>query len=406
MDASRQQVTHEKTDALLRRWPPGVDGDGDGDGDCRMRFQPFDLEQYQSQFERTVEHNLADSSVQCLKMHELLNDSEANELLHIGLYYPEVNGTAVLRQKIAALYRAATPENILVTVGASQANSLICSALLKSGDEVVVVSPGYRQVWGLAKNLGCRVRELVLHPEDQWKLDLDHLHTLCSRSTKLVSVVNPNNPTGTILSPEETRQLVQICARNGCWLHLDEVYCGTELNQPETPSLWGEYNKVICVNSLSKAYGLAGLRIGWAVAAPRVIEALWRRHEYSVIAASATSMKLAEIALKHDKRQMLLRRQRRISRKGHAVLQEWIQTQKGAFSLVTPQATSMGFVRYHFDVPSFELAEHIRETQSVLVAPGSLLGVEHHLRISVGYPAEKIKTALDRISEAVCEMAA
>ena len=163
---------------------------------------------------------------------------------------------------------------------------------------------------------------------------------------------------------------------------------------------------MVCVNSLSKAYGLAGLRIGWAVAAPNVIEALWRRHEYAVVAASGVGMKLAEIALRHDKRQMLLRRQRKMSRKGHAVLQDWLPTQKGAFSIVPPAATSIAFVRYHFDVPSFELAEHIRETRSVLVAPGAFLGTEHHLRMSVGYPAEKIKAALEMIGEAVCELAA
>lgn len=371
-----------------------------------MSFHNFELEHYASQFEQTVEYNLADSSVQCLKIHELLNDSEAAELRHANLYYPEVNGTALLRQKIASLYPGANPGNVLVTVGAAQANHMICSTVLKPGDEVIVISPGYRQVWGLAKNLGCKVKEVVLRPEDQWKLNLDRLDALCSRSTRLVSVVNPNNPTGTIFSLEEMRQIVSICAKNGCWLHADEVYCGTELEQDETPTFWGQYGKVICVNSLSKAYGLAGLRIGWAVASPQVSEALWRRHEYAVIAASAPSMKLAEIALKHDKRQMLLRRQRKMSRKGHAVLQEWLQTQKEAFSIVNPQATAMAFVRYHFDVPSFELAEHIRETRSVLVAPGVVFGTEHHLRLAVGYPAERIKSALEMIGEAVCEVAA
>lgn len=371
-----------------------------------MPFRNFELEHYQSLYERTVDYNLADSSVQCVRMQELLNDAEADELLRMSLFYPEVNGTALLRQRIAALYPDATPENVLVTVGASQANSLICSTLLKPGDEVVVVSPGYRQVWGMAKNLGCKVKEVVLRPEDGWKFHPEKLEALCSKSAKLVSVVNPNNPTGSVLSDEQMGEIVRICAKHGCWLHADEVYCGTELGQSETASFWGQYDKLICVNSLSKAYGLAGLRIGWAVAAPKVIEALWRRHEYALIAASGPSMKLAEIALKHEKRQMLLRRQRKISRKGHAALEEWLRTQKGAFSVVKPQATAIAFIRYHFDVPSFELAEHIRETRSVLVAPGSFLGTEQHLRISVGYPAEKIKAVLERIGEAVCELVA
>src|SRR5205807_2855280 len=291
-----------------------------------MDFQNFELEHYQSQFEHSVDYNLADSSVQCANIRDLVSDAEAAELLKIGLYYPEVNGTGLLRQKIAALYPSAGPENVLVTVGASQANSMVCSTLLHPGDDVIVISPGYRQVWGLARNMGCNVTELQLHPEDAWNLDLDKLESLAGKKTKLIAVVNPNNPTGTILSRQEMRRIVEICEETGAWLHADEVYRGTELAQDdETPTFWGEYKKLICTDSLSKAYGLAGLRIGWTVAAPDMVEALWRRHEYAVIAASAPSMKLAEIALQPARRKMLLDRQKKLSREGHAILGDWIQ---------------------------------------------------------------------------------
>ncbi|MGC2695493.1 MAG: aminotransferase class I/II-fold pyridoxal phosphate-dependent enzyme, partial [Candidatus Angelobacter sp.] len=279
-----------------------------------MQFQTFDLEYFQSQFERTVEYNLADSSVKCANVSDIMAGEDATPLLELPLYYPEVNGTELLRLRIAALYSHATGAHVLVTVGAAQANSIVCSALLEASDEVIVVSPGYRQVWGLAKNLGCRVNEAQLRPENNWRLDLDELESLAGPKTKLISIVNPNNPTGSILSGEEMRRIVQICQRSGAWLHADEVYRGTELSREETPSFWGMYDKVICVNSLSKAYGLAGLRIGWIVAAPEMIEELWRRHEYAVIAAAGPSMKLAEIALQPEKRKMLLERQKRLSR--------------------------------------------------------------------------------------------
>jgi aspartate/methionine/tyrosine aminotransferase len=369
-----------------------------------MDFQNFELEYYQSRFERTVEHNLADSSVQCAKVHDVIGDAAAGELLNLDLYYPEVNGTQRLRETIAALYPRATAANVLVTVGAAQANSMVCSTLLEAGDEVVVTSPGYRQVWGLAKNLGCHVKEVELRPEDHWRLDLDRLQSLCSDKTRLVAIVNPNNPTGSMLSREEMRRIVEICQRHGAWLHADEVYQGTEFSSEETPSFWGEYEKVICTNSLSKAYALAGLRIGWAVAAPDVIEALWRRHEYAVIAASGPSMKIAEIALQPSKRKMLLDRQRRLATEGHAILQEWIERHHDVLSLIKPAATGIAFVRYHFDLHSYELAERIRKTCSVLVAPGVLLGRENHLRMAVGYPPEKLKTALWRISDVLRDL--
>jgi aspartate/methionine/tyrosine aminotransferase len=369
-----------------------------------VNFQNFELEYFQSQFERTVEYNLADSSVKCANVSDLLAGENADQLTTLPLYYPEVNGTALLRERIAALYPNAGPSNVLVTVGAAQANWMICATLLEPGDEVIVISPGYRQVWGLAKNLGCRVRQVQLHPENGWRLDLDELERLAGTKTKLISIVNPNNPTGSILSPQEMQRIVSICDRTGAWLHADEVYRGTELANPETPSFWGMYDRVICVNSLSKAYGLAGLRIGWALAAPQMIEELWRRHEYAVIAASGPSMALAEIALRSDKRQMLLDRQKQLSREGHRILREWIAGQNGRLSVRDAVATSIAFVRCHFDMDSVTLANHIRQKASVLVAPGAYLGTEHYLRITVGYEPEKMKAALSRIADACAEL--
>jgi aspartate/methionine/tyrosine aminotransferase len=370
-----------------------------------MKFQNFDLEYFQSQFERSVEINLADSSVKCANVSDLLAGEDARPLLELPLYYPEVNGTTTLRDRIAALYRNASRTNVLVTVGAAQANWMVCSTLLEQGDEVIVISPGYRQVWGLAKNAGCQVKEAQLRPQNNWRLDLDELESLAGSKTKLISIVNPNNPTGSILSREEMQKIVNICQKTGAWLHADEVYRGTELAGEETPSFWGMYERVVCVNSMSKAYGLAGLRIGWAVASPQMVEELWRRHEYVVIAAAGPSMTLAEIALLPAKRTMLLDRQRELSRRGHTVLENWVREQEGRFSVSKAVATSIAFVRYHFDMPSAELANHIRERASVLMAPGGYLGTENHLRITVGYEPEKVRKALDRIGGIAEELA-
>ena len=366
-----------------------------------MNFQNFELEYFQSRFERTVEYNLADSSVKCASVSDLLAGEDAAPLTTLPLYYPEVNGTVLLRERIAALYQNASAANVLVTVGAAQANWMICSTLLEPGDDVIVVSPGYRQVWGLARNTGCRVHEVQLHPENDWRLDLHELERLAGPRTKLVSIVNPNNPTGSILSAKEMERIIEICKVRGAWLHADEVYQGTELAGVKTPSFWGMYDRVICANSLSKAYGLAGLRIGWALASSEMIEELWRRHEYAVIAASGPSMKLAEIALRPDKREMLLARQKSLSAEGHRILRDWVLQQNGKFSVGPAVATSIAFVRCHLDIGSVELASRIRTKASVLVAPGAYLGTEHHLRITVGYEPQKVKTALERISEAV-----
>jgi aspartate/methionine/tyrosine aminotransferase len=371
-----------------------------------LAFQEFELERYQSLYEHTVEINLADSSVQCLTTRDWLTEDERQALLDTALYYPQVNGTERLRERIAALYPGARADNVLVTVGAAQANSMTCAALLHPGDEVVVVSPGYRQVWGLARNLGCAVKELVLRPERDWRPDLDELDALVGPRTRLMGIVNPSNPTGIVLTPAEMERMVAACARVGAWLHADEVYIGTErAGQEETPSFWGRYDRVVCTNSLSKAYGLAGLRIGWALADADTIQALWRRHEYAVIAAAAPSMTLGEIALGPEKRRVLIDRQRRLAREGWAAMNAWLAKQDGVFSVRQSAATCIALVRYELQLSSYELAELIRQHANVLVSPGSLLGAEGHLRITVGYPAAKVRGALDRISEALAPLA-
>jgi len=369
-------------------------------------FTPFELEVYQSLYEHTVQYNLADSSVKCVTTREWLDEEEIERLLDTGLFYPEVNGTTALRNAVADLYPGATAANVLITVGASQANAMVCQTLLEPGDEVVVMTPGYRQVWGTARNMGCVVRDLPLRADAGWRIDLDALDAVVTPRTKLVAIVNPNNPTGTVLTEVEMQRIVAACARVGAWLHVDEVYHGTEhAGIPDTPSFWGRYDRLICTNSLSKAYGLSGLRIGWALTTPQMSEELWRRHEYAVIAAAAPSMTLAEIALRPHKRARLLARQRQISRAGHAVMRDWVAQHADLVSLHTPQATSIAFVRYHVDQPALVVSETLRQQHSVLVAPGSALGAEGHLRVTVGYDTTSVATALGRLADVLQSLA-
>lgn len=364
-------------------------------------FEPFALEKYQSDYEHNVEINLADSGVKCLRIDELVTPEEHAQLAKLDLYYPEVNGTKPLREAIAAMYQGADAENVLVTVGAAQANLLSVMTLVRPGDEVVVISPGYRQVWGLARNAGAIVREAVLDSARAWRLDLDALEAMINPRTRLVAIVNPNNPSGSVLSPAERKHIVDACARVGVWLHVDEVYSGTEhTGELPTPSFWGAYDKLICVNSLSKAYGLSGLRIGWAISDHRTIQDLWRRHEYATIAAAGPSMALATLALEPARRARLIARQRQLTRDGRKAMESWIATQKGRFSLQPSSATSLSFVRIHTEASSLEVAEKIRRDVNVLVGPGAFLGAEHHLRISNGYDTARLARALARVEEA------
>jgi len=369
-----------------------------------MGFQVFELERWQSDYEHTVDTNLADSSVRGVRLGDLLKPADRERLLAAELNYPMVNGTEQLRDRIAALYPNATRDHVLVTVGGAEANQIVCQTLLGPGARVAVMEPGYRQVWGLAHGLGCEVHGFALDPDRGWRPNLDALADLAKGGLALISLVNPNNPTGSVLRSEEIDTIIRIAASTGAWILADEVYRGAErYRDEETPSLWGRYDRVIAVNSLSKAYGLSGLRLGWIVAPPDQIQPLWRRHEYAVIAAALPSMLLAEIALEPTVRNRLIARQRGLCREGWTV--PWLAKHKSLVSVGASEASSMAFVRYSLRQSSVEVADRIRRQASVLVAPGEYLGCDHHLRITHGLGRDKVAPALEKIAEVLTEMA-
>jgi len=160
------------------------------------------------------------------------------------------------------------------------------------------------------------------------------------------------------------------------------------------------------MNSLSKAYGLPGLRIGWVVAPEDARDAIWRRHEYTTISATMLSNKLAAIALSPSVRPRLVQRVRGYIRSGFEILEAWLEEHESTLSLVPPQAAAIAFPRYHLDINSSELVERLIREKSVLVGAGDHFGVDHHLRISFGLPADHLRPALDRIHDLIVELQA
>ena len=372
-------------------------------------FYPFLMERMMSKFEQDVEYNLSESGVHPVSLGELLGDTPdyINHLLSTELNYPHVNGVPELRENIAALYDGATVENILATVGAAEANYITTRTLLSEGDEIAIMLPNYMQIWGIAKNHGLKVKEFHLREERGWALDLDELDEVVTANIRLIAVCNPNNPTGYILTEAEMDAIIAAAERVGAWILADEVYSGAErLTDERTPSFYGRYNKVIAVGSLSKAYGLPGLRIGWAVAPPETIDEIWARHEYTTISATMLSNKLAAIALSPEVRPRLIQRARDYIREGYSVLQQWMDSHGDTFSLTPPQAAAIAFVRYHLDINSTEFTERLRKEKSVLIVPGDHFGMDHLVRISFGLPHDYLVSALDRIHELIVELKA
>jgi aspartate/methionine/tyrosine aminotransferase len=361
------------------------------------RFVPFELERWQSTWENRVRFNLSESGVHPLTIQELLGlaGASAVPLLDVRLGYAQSNGTDLLRERIAALYPGASPDQVLVTTGSSEANFVTCWRLLQPGDKVAIMMPNYLQTWGLAQNFGAEVRPFQLHEKESWEPYAEEIRTAITPGTKLVVVTNPHNPTGHVLSDANRKVILERAAEVGAWILADEVYTGAERDGKTTQSFWGSgYDKIIIVNGLSKAYGLPGLRIGWIVTQPQLSLETWARHDYTTIGPSGATDHLAAVALEprvHDK---LIERTRRILTANYPVMEAWLKSFGETFSWIPPRAGAICWAHYRQGPPAAEVVEKLRAQHSVLLCPGDHFGMPGYLRFGFGGELQHFQEAL------------
>ncbi len=370
-----------------------------------MKQPIFVMERWQSHHENEVEFNLAESGVQPITLEELLRLT-AIDPSDTLLGYGHTDGSPLLRERIAAMYPGAEAANVVATVGSAEANFLAMWSLVEPGDRVVVVRPTYEQTTGLAAGLGAHVESVWLEEDRGWQPAAGAAAEAIQPGTRVVVVTNPNNPTAHPLGEAATAEIVEAAERVGAWILSDEVYAGGELSGEPTPSIWGRTDRVLVSASLSKAYGLPGLRLGWLLAPPEFREDLWARKDYTTIAPSPLSDRLGAAALEPGVRSGLLERGRRILLENLAVLEEWAAGHADILSLARPRAGAVAFFRYDLSIGSTDLAEQLLAEQSVLIVPGDQFGIDHHFRIGYGYTSPPLAPGLERVSRMIDQLAA
>jgi len=371
-----------------------------------MKLEPFAMERMQSTYENQVDFNLSESGVHPLRLGELVDDTASRDaLLAEGLRYTQSNGTVPLRASIAALYAGATPNHIQVTNGGSEANYITTWNLVEPGDEVVMMVPNYMQTWGLTRAFGATVKEWPLvNSGSRWSVDADALAHIVSPRTRLIIICNPNNPTGVRIEADDLDRIAAIAARHGSWILSDEIYRGAERDARETPTIWGRSDRAIVTSGLSKAYGLPGLRIGWAVGPPALIASLWSYHDYTTISPGALSDCLARRALEPARRARILARTRGILNQNFPVIAAWLDAHGGLFSYAPPDAGAIVYVRYHHSINSTELVTRLRQQKSVLIVPGDHFGMDGYLRLGFGDEPTYLSAGLNRVAELIADL--
>jgi|WetSurMetagenome_2_1015567.scaffolds.fasta_scaffold38769_3 aspartate/methionine/tyrosine aminotransferase len=372
-----------------------------------MRIPNFEMERMQSTWENQVEFDMSESGVRPITLRGLVElGLDLDAALDVPLGYSQSNGTIPLRERLAAIYPGSTIEHIEVTNGTSEANYLLALALLQPGDEMAMQVPNYMQLWGVPQSLQAPVRTFQLRPECAWEPDWDEFERAVTPRTRLLYVSNPNNPSGSVLSDAAMRRIVDRCEQTGTWLLSDEVYLGAELEGARTTSFWGMSDRVIVTSGLSKAYGIPGVRIGWIVGPPAVVESTWSQHDYITIGPNKLSDMVARVAVTPENRERLYARTRAILVANLPIIEQWAASFGARLEFNRPRAGAMTLVRYRADLPSLAVCERIRVEQSTLVVPGVHVGLEGYLRLWYGGRPEYVTEGLRRIGTVLSSLLA
>ena len=296
-------------------------------------------------------------------------------------------GLPVLRQRVidqAGLGGQCSPEDVLITAGAAEANYLCLRQLLEPGDQIVTETPGWPQAAVMARAIGADLRLVKRHEKDGWRLDLDALSAAVTEKTKLIFLSNPNNPTGQLFTAKEVHQIAAIADRVGAWLVIDEVYAGLEWQGARAPSVAGIYPRGITTGSVSKALGLQGLRTGWLICRDRkmLMDAVILRENSSEI-MNILGEYIAEIALRPERLGPALAKARAEAAATLAQLDGFIETQP-RLSWVKPQAGLIGLARLADEDAELFARRLLAAPWRTFLLPGTAYDEPAHIRLGVG----------------------
>jgi aspartate/methionine/tyrosine aminotransferase len=365
-----------------------------------VRIAEFALERYFARWEFAAEHLLCASDVEGYPMAELLAlaDDDTRALWDgLRLGYTESTGHPLLRAEIASLYETIEPDGVLTFAGAEEAVFCLMNVVVGPGDHAIVTWPGYQSLYEVARANGADVTLHELRESAGWGLDLDLLRRQVTPATRLIVVNAPHNPTGMLPDRATYDGLVAIAAEAGAHLLLDEVYRGLEFDEADRlPTGADALPTGISLGVMSKAYALAGLRIGWLASPDRdLLARVAAFKDYTTICSSGPSEILAIIALRA--RERVLARSRGIIAANLDRLDAFFEAWPDRFAWVRPRAGSIGFPR--LTVPGVRIDDWAAElvaAEGVLLLPGSQFGYPgNHFRL--GFGRTDLPEGLDRL---------
>lgn len=339
-----------------------------------MKINDFKLELFFGKHEFTAPYLLTQSDCQSMTVKELLAYEPGFEesFLNSFLGYTEVTGNPELRKLISSLYQNISEEEIVAHAGAQEAIFNFLNVCLDKGDHIITEFPTYQSLYEVANAIGCEVSKWTLNQEEEgWSIDIDELKKLIKPNTKAIILNSPNNPTGYTFTEEEMKKIAAIARSNDIYIFCDEVYKGIELDGVMSPRFADVYDKAVSLGVLSKAYGLAGLRIGWiATKNKEIIEKMIKMKHYTTICCSSTSEQLAIVALKHGDE--ILERNRKIIEENLKIADIFFAKHSNLFKYNRQMAGPIAFHKMNIDIPIDKFCDKMVEEKGILLLPANI----------------------------------
>jgi aspartate/methionine/tyrosine aminotransferase len=364
-----------------------------------MRVKPFRIENYFAKHEFSAKYLLASSDAESQTVRDVLDlePGAHGKFLEQWCGYTEVSGAPSLREAIAGIYKRIKPDNVLVLSCAEEGIFVLYHALVNPGDHVIVETPCFESGLELARSAGAEVSEWRRRSEKNWGHDFHALEKLIRPKTKVIYINTPHNPTGLLMPRNIFEAVLQLAGKHSITVFCDEVYRELEHN-PATrlPAACDLYEHAVSMGSMSKTYGLAGLRLGWF--ASRDAEILRRCTEfklYTTISSSAPSEFLSAVALRH--REVLLKRNLKIVERNLSLLDSFFTKRGDWFAWVRPNASTIGFARFKLDRDVQEFCDDVVIKSGVMLLPGSVYDEPQYIRF--GYGRKNMPDALEHFED-------
>ncbi len=336
-----------------------------------------------------AKYNLATSGLSNLKLRELRVSLDDLEITNGGYGYQP------LIERIATRYRIAT-DCVVTAAGTTFANHLAIAPLIKPGDEVLFEHPAYEPMLALVQYLGAQVKRVSRKFENGFQILPHELESLITPRTRLIVITNLHNPSGVLIDDSTLKQIGDIAKRAGARVLVDEVYMETLFEEtPRTSFHLG--NEFVVTSSLTKAFGLSGLRCGWIFAEPELARRMWLLNDLFAATAVHAGERLSVIAM--QQLEEIGERAKRLLDRNRQLLNEFLDTRED-LEVVRPEFGTVMFPRVRRGT-SEELCRLLREKYETSVVPGSFFEMPAHFRIGIAGDTATLKAGLERLGHAL-----